>query len=330
MTAVMRVMDIVDAGPEGRLVAASRPVPVPGPGEVLVEVHAAGVNGADMKQVRGQYPKQEQAPSVPGLEVSGVIAALGAGVTQWHVGEAVCALVYGGGYAEFVAVPAVQCLRVPAGLDLVQAAALPEVAFTVWIAVMEQLRLQPGEHLLVHGGASGIGTMAIQMARVFGSFVVATGRGPDRVAACRAHGAEHAVDTSDGRFAEAVMAATRGRGVDAVLCMSGAPYLAQNLEVLRQKGRLCYVAFDGGKRLEVDITDFSLRNIVVTGVNLRFRSVEEKGRIAALLRERVWPMVERGHIRPVVGGVMPMAEAGEAHRLLGSGAVVGKMILTMR
>ena len=325
-----RVIDIVRPGPEGALVLAEQPIPQPRGGEVLIAVHAAGVNGADLKQRKGTYPGQERAPSVPGLEVSGAIAALGDGVTGWQVGDPACALVYGGGYAEYCVAPAVQCLPVPRGFDFVRAAALPEVVFTVWIAVFEQARLLPGETLLVHGGASGIGTMAIQMASVFGSPVIATGRGPDRCATCLEYGAEHAVDTRDGQFAEAVLARTGGRGVDAVLCMSGGPYLHQNLRVLVPKGRLCFVAADGGRELKLDVFDISLRNIVMTGVNLRHRSVAEKGRIADILRARVWPMIERGRIRPAVGATVPLDRAAEAHALLEGGRVPGKVILKVR
>ena len=326
----MRVIDIVDPGPRGRLVPAQQPVPKPGAGEVLIEVHAAGVNGADLKQRQGQYPGQERAPSVPGLEVAGVVAALGEGVTGWQRGDRVCALVYGGGYAEYCVAPAVQCLPIPAGLDFVQGAALPEVIFTVWIAIFEQARLLPGETLLVHGGASGVGTMAIQMATAFGAFVIGTGRGANRCATCVEYGAEHAIDTSGQDFVGPVFAHTGGRGVDVVLCMAGASYLQGNLKVLVPKGRLCYVAADGGRNLSFDLLDVSLRNIWLTGVNLRFRSVAEKGRIAEILRARIWPMIERGRIRPVVGATIPLERAAEAHALLEGGRVPGKVILSTR
>ena len=324
------VMDIENAGPDGRLVLRQLPVPPLADGEVLIEVHAAGVNGADLKQLHGQYPGQERAPSVPGLEVSGVIVQCAADVRQWRIGDRVCALVYGGGYAEYCAAPALQCLPIPAGLDFIAAAALPEVVFAVWISVFEQARLQPGETLLVHGGASGIGTMAIQMAKVWGAKVIATGRGQHRCDICLEFGADAAINTSAEDFLPRVLAETGGRGVDVVLDMAGAGYLRQNIDAMANNGRLCFVAADAGRDLALDFFDVSLRGLYLTGVNLRFRSIAEKGRIAGIAVASVWPHIEAGRIRPVVGAVVPMTDAAAALDMLQAGGVRGKVILRIR
>ncbi len=319
----------VTGGPEA-LVLKQLPVPVPGHGEVLIEVHAAGVNRADCKQRAGDYPMPPNAPAVPGLEVSGVVAGIGAGASDWKIGDRVCALVLGGGYAEYCIAPGVQCLPVPAGVELVDAAALPEALFTVWTALFEHALLRPGDIALIHGGASGIGTMAIQLATALGSRAIATAGSAERCTLCTTLGAELAINYHDQDFVAEVLRHTGARGVDVVLDMVGGPYAARNLRAMAPFGRLCYIAGDAGAEATFTIRELMMKRIVVTGTTLRHRSVEDKGRIAALLKRIVWPLLESRRVRPVVDRIVPLAEAAEAHRLMEAGQVAGKLLLRVR
>lgn len=323
----MQAVEIASFGPAESLVRTERPVPAIAAGELLVQVAAAGVNRADVMQREGHYPPPPGVSDVPGLEVSGTVAAVGPGVDGWSVGDPVCALVAGGGYAEYCAVPAPQCLPVPAGVELVDAAALPEVAMTVWTNVFDRAALRPGETLLVHGGSSGIGTMAIQLAAAFGSPVFATAGSAEKCAACTALGAAAAVNYREADFVEAIRAATDGQGVDVVLDMVGQAYLPRNLAVLKTEGRLVIIAFMSGPAAEIDLATLMTRRLTVTGSTLRARSVAQKGAVAAAVRERVWPLVESGRVRPVVHRRFPLAQAGEAHRLMESSTHVGKLLL---
>lgn len=331
MKSTHRVVDIpVANGRLDALVLAERPMPVPRAHEVLIEVHAAGVNRADVMQRYGTYPMPPAASTVPGLECAGVVAAVGADVARWKLGDRVCALLFDGGYGEYAVAPEVQCLPVPDGMSLVEAAALPEVVLTVWISVFEQAALLSGETLLVHGGASGVGSMAIQMAREAGAVVLATAGGPERCARCREFGAELAIDYRAQDFAAAVRAHTAGAGVDVILDMVGAAYVERNLALLKIAGRLCYVAFPEGHMLNLDLRVVTMRRLRITGVNLRHRPIPEKGRLIEQVEKRVWPLVARGRIKPVVGLTVPFTEAARAHEALEASRVVGKAILTMR
>ena len=323
----MTAVEITTPGPPDVLRPVRRPVPKPGPAEVLVRVAAAGVNRPDLLQRAGHYPPPPGASDLPGLEVAGTVAALGEGALGWNVGDRVTALVAGGGYAEYCTAPAVQCLPVPRGLDLAEAAALPETAFTVWTNVFERGRLCSGETLLVHGGSSGIGTIAIQMARTRGARVLVTAGTPEKCAACVALGAERAIDYRREDFVTAVREATGGRGVDVLLDMVGAPYLARNLECLAVEGRLVQIGVQQGPKAELNLLTVMQRRLTVTGSTLRPRTVAEKGKIAAALREQVWPSIEAGAIRPVVYARLPLAEAREAHRIMEAGAHIGKLVL---
>ena len=323
----MTVVEIAAPGPPDVLRPARRPVPKPGPGEVLVRVAAAGVNRPDLLQRAGHYPPPPGASDIPGLEVAGTVAALGEGTLGWNVGDTLTALVAGGGYAEYCVAPAVQCLPVPQGLDLAEAAALPETVFTVWTNVFERGRLASGETLLVHGGSSGIGTTAIQMARAFGARVLVTAGSPEKCAACVGLGAERAFDYTREDFVAGVREATGGRGVDVLLDMVGAPYLARNLDCLAVEGRLVQIGVQQGPKAELNLLTVMQRRLTVTGSTLRPRTVAEKGRIAAALREQVWPKIEAGAIRPVLHARLPLAEAREAHRIMEAGAHIGKLVL---
>jgi putative PIG3 family NAD(P)H quinone oxidoreductase len=299
-----------------------------GAGEVLLDVAASAVNRADIMQRQGHYPPPPGASPYLGLEVSGRIAALGDGVEGWRVGDQVCALLSGGGYAEQVAVPVGQLLPVPAGLDLTQAAALPEVACTVWSNVFMAAGLRPGETLLVHGGSSGIGTMAIQLAVHVGARVAVTAGSADKLERCRQLGAEILINYKESDFVEAVRAATDGRGADVVLDNMGAKYLARNLEVLAPNGRLVIIGMQGGTRAELDIGLMMRKRTAIISATLRGRPADEKAAIVASVREHVWPLVEKGEVRPVVDRAVPMENVGEAHRVVEDSGHVGKVVLT--
>jgi putative PIG3 family NAD(P)H quinone oxidoreductase len=322
---------VVVTEPGGPEVLAWRDVPDvrPKPGEVLVDVAASAVNRADLLQRQGHYDPPPGAPPYLGLECSGRVAAVGDGVDGWAVGTAVCALLAGGGYAEQVAVPAGQLLPIPAGVDVVAAAALPEVTCTVWSNVFMLAGLRPGETLLAHGGGSGIGTMAIQLARHVGARVAVTAGSAEKLARCRDLGAEVLVNYREQDFVEAVRAATGGHGADVVLDLIGAKYLARNVEVLAPNGRLVVIGLQGGTKAELDLGLLLRKRAAVLATALRARPAEEKAAIVASVRENVWPLLESGAVRPVVDQVLPMAEAAEAHRVLESGEAFGKVVLTV-
>jgi NADPH2:quinone reductase len=323
----MADMDVVEiAAPGGPEVLrpARRPLPTPGPGEVLVRVAAAGVNRPDVFQRQGRYAPPPGASDLPGLEIAGHVVGDGAALRD---GDAVCALLPGGGYAQYAVAAEALCLPVPRGFSMEEAAALPETFFTVWHNVFERGRLAPGETLLVHGGSSGIGTTAILLARAFGARVLVTAGNPEKCAACVALGAERAIDYKTEDFAAVVAEATGGRGVDVVLDMVGASYLERNLACLAPDGRLVVIAVLGGSRAELNLVTVMQKRPTVTGSLLRPRPVAEKARIAAALRAEVWPRLDRGEIRPVIHARFPLGEAAEAHRLMESSAHVGKIVL---
>jgi putative PIG3 family NAD(P)H quinone oxidoreductase len=300
-------------GPEV-LVAAERPMPSAGPGDVVVKVEAAGVNRPDIAQRLGNYPPPPGASDIPGLEIAGTIVETGADVTKWKIGDRVCALVSGGGYAEYCVAPAPQCLPIPAKLTAVEAAALPETFFTVWTNVFERGRLGASEWLLVHGGSSGIGTAAIQLARAFGAHAIATAGSDEKCEACVTLGAERAINYKKTDFVEAVREATGGRGVDVVLDMVGGDYTQRNLDVLAMEGRLVQIAFLKGPRVQIHLGSIMQRHLTLTGSRLRGRSVAEKAAIATALHERVWPLLESGAVKPVVYKTFPFTHAADAHR----------------
>jgi NADPH:quinone reductase len=325
----MRVIEISEFGGPEVLTLTQRGQPAPGPGEVLIKVIAAGVNRPDVIQRSGKYPPPPGASDLPGLEVSGHIAALGDGVVQWQEGDAVCALVNGGGYAEYCVAPQAQCLRLPSTLTLVEAAAVPETFFTVWTNVFDRGRLQRGDSLLVHGGTSGIGTTAIQLGVAFGARVFATAGSDTKVDACRRLGADVAVNYRTTDWVEAVRGATNGRGVDVVLDMVGGEYVARNLDVLALEGRLVQIAFLQSSKVELDLMAVMRRRLTITGSTLRPRSTEEKGAIARQLAQHVWPLVEAGTVKPVIHAEFPLERAADAHRMMEEGQHIGKIVLTV-
>ena len=316
-------------GPEV-LKPVERPVPHPAAGEVLIRVVAAGVNRPDVMQRRGVYPPPPGASDIPGLEVSGEIETTGDGVTEWRGGDRVCALVAGGGYAEYCVAPAPQCLPIPKGMDPVFAAGLPETFFTVWTNVFDRGRLQAGETALFHGGASGIGTTAIQLARARGARVLATAGSDDKCRACEELGAERCINYRTDDFVEVVKAVTDGRGVDLILDIVGGDYAPRNLVALAQDGRLVQIGLMGGTTATVDLNRLMRRRLTITGSTLRPRSVEEKGDIAAALLDQVWPLLEEGRVRPIIYRTFPLAEAAEAHRLMESSEHIGKIVLVVQ
>jgi putative PIG3 family NAD(P)H quinone oxidoreductase len=326
----MRAVTLPSYGGPEALVLAEVDDPAAGPGEVLVDVVATAVNRADLLQRRGLYPPPAGAPAYPGLECSGRVAALGEGVSGWAVGDEVCALLTGGGYAERVAVPVGQLLPVPAGVSLVDAAGLPEVACTVWSNVFQLAALQPGEHLLVHGGTSGIGTMAVQLARRYGAEVSVTVGSPAKAQRARELGAGLAVLYREQDFVEEVRAATGGRGADVVLDNMGAAYLARNVQVLAPGGRLVVIGFQGGVKAELDLGVLLAKRGAVHATSLRARPAAEKAAIVAGVLAGVWPAVEAGEVRPVVDRVLPLEQVADAHRVLEESTHVGKVLLQVR
>jgi NADPH2:quinone reductase len=294
---------------------------------VLIKVAAAGINGPDLYQRRGLYPAPPGVTDIPGLEISGAIVALGDGAPGWDVGDVCCALTAGGGYAEYCTAPAVQCLPIPAGLDIVDATGLPESSFTVWTNVFERAALAPGESLLVHGGAGGIGTTAIQIAAAFGHRVFTTAAGPEHCAALKRLGAERAIDFAREDFVAVIKEATGGKGVDVILDIVGGDYVARDIASLARDGRLVQIAFLKGSRVEIDLMPVMLKRLTITGSTLRIQSTERKGEIAAALRRRVWPLIEQGRIRPVVFARLPLVQAAEGHRIMQEGTHLGKILL---
>lgn len=322
---------VIDApgGPEV-LQLREVPDPVPGPDEVLVEVAATAVNRADLMQRQGLYDPPPGSSPYPGLECAGRVAALGSGVAGWSEGDQVCALLGGGGYAELVAIPAGQLLPVPEGIDPVQAAALPEVACTVWSNVFMLAGLREGETLLVHGGGSGIGTFAIQLATAFGARVLVTAGSAAKLERCRALGAEVGINYREEDFVAMAREATGGRGVDVILDNMGASYLARNIGTLAPAGRLAIIGLQGGRRAEIDLGALMGTRGAVLSTSLRARPAAEKAAIVASVRKHVWPLVADGRVRPVVDRVLPLAEAAEAHRVVEAGEHIGKVVLSVR
>ena len=318
-------------GPEV-LRPVERPSPEPGLNEVLVEVLAAGVNRPDLMQRQGKYPPPPGAPDIPGLEISGTIVECGPVLegesSRWAPGDLVCALVAGGGYAERVIAPSPQCLPVPAGVDPVIAAAIPEAYFTVWTNVFQRGKLSTGESLLVHGGTSGIGTTAIQLARAFGAIVYATAGSAEKCAACETLGAR-AINYNTTDFVEAIAELTSGRGVNMILDIIGGDYLERNLKSLAMDGRLLQIGLQGGAKTGIDLRALMQRRLTLTGSTLRPRSVAEKAAIARDLEQHVWPLLSSGTVAPVIDRMLALENAAEAHRLLESGEVVGKIVLTV-
>jgi NADPH:quinone reductase len=323
----MKIVDVPQPGGPQALVLTERPVPEPGRGEVLIKVAAAGLNRADVLQRRGFYPSPPGAPSYPGLEVSGTIVALGDGVAEFKVGDPVCALLAGGGYAEYCRVDAGQVLPIPGSLDMIQAAALPEAMFTVWSNVFVFGRLQQSETLLVHGGSSGIGVAAIQLAAGRGHTVFATAGSADKCRFCESLGARRAIDYKTADFVAEMAKETAGRGVNVVLDMVGGSYVARNLQVLATEGRLVMIATQGGAKGEIDVMRIMQQRLVVTGSTLRSRSAEFKRAIRDQLLEHVWPLLAAGRVRPIVDSVFSLAEAGKAHARMEGGEHMGKIIL---
>ncbi|WP_109471149.1 NAD(P)H-quinone oxidoreductase [Ornithinimicrobium cavernae] len=323
----MRAITIPEPGEADALVPADVPTPEVRSGEVLVEVAAAGVNRADVMQRKGFYPPPEGASAYPGLEVSGTIVQLGPDVEGWQVGDEVCALLSGGGYAEQVAVPAGQLLPVPEGVDLTEAAALPEVACTVWSNVFLTANLQPGQVLLVHGGSSGIGTMAIQLAREVGARVAVTAGSQDKLDACAELGAEILVNYREQDFVEEVRRATDGHGADVILDVVGAKYLDRNTDLLAANGRLVVIGLQGGRKAEIDLGRLLAKRAALIATSLRARPAAEKATIVAAVREHVWPLVAAGRVRPVIHERFPLEQAAEAHRLMQGSTHVGKILL---
>jgi NADPH2:quinone reductase len=326
----MRAIAISRPGGPEVLQAVERPAPRPAPGELLIAVRAAGVNRPDVLQRKGLYPPPPGASELPGLEVAGTVAGgdpAELAAAGWRLGDRVCALVNGGGYAEQCTAPIGQCLPLPAGLSEVEAAALPETCFTVWQNVFEIARLQPGETLLVQGGASGIGVAAIQLAKAFGATVIATAGSDAKCAACIELGADHAVNYRTQDFEAEVRRISGGRGVDVILDMVAGDYIERELRCLAEDGRLAVIAVQGGTAAAFDAGLLLRRRLTISGSTLRPRSAAYKAQLAQALRERVWPLLEAGRVRPVIHAVLPAAQAAQAHALLESGAHVGKIVL---
>ena len=325
--ATMTAIDPAAPGGPEVLQPVTRPVPVAGPGDVLIKVSAAGVNRPDVLQRLGLYPMPPGTPTIPGLEVAGTIVAVGVEVTRWRVGDTVCALVAGGGYAEYCAAPAGQCLAVPVGMSLIDAAGLPETWFTVWSNVMDRGHARPGETMLVHGGTSGIGVTAIQLGTALGLTVIVTAGNADKCAAALRLGAAQAIDYNAQDFVAEVARLTDRRGVDLVLDMVGGDYLARNLQCLADDGRHISIAFQRGPRADLDLTAVMRRRLTLTGSMLRPRPVAFKTAIAETLEGVIWPEFEAGRITPVTDMVFPLAEAADAHRRMEAGTHVGKIVL---
>ncbi len=325
----MKAVEITQYGAPEVLQACERPMPTCGPGEVLIRVHAAGVNRPDVLQRRGHYPVPPGASDLPGLEIAGEIVDGDLEGSGWRIGDRVCALVQGGGYAEYCAAPAAQCLPLPAGLDMVQAASLPETYFTVWSNVFDRARLSGAETLLVQGGSSGIGVAAIQIATALGHRVFATAGSDEKCRACEALGAERAINYRNEDFVAVVKAATGGTGVDVILDMVAGDYVPRELDCLADDGRLALIALLGGARTTVDLGQVLRRRLSISGSTLRPRPVAFKAAIASQLRQRVWPLLEAGRIKPVIYRSFPLEQAAQAHALMESSEHVGKIVLTV-
>ena len=325
----MQFVDISEPGGPEVLQLASGPVSKAGSGQLLIKVSAAGVNRPDILQRKGMYPVPASASPIPGLEVCGEVVACGEGTAKFRKGEQICALVNGGGYAEFVAVPEGQCLPVPSGLSVVEAAALPETFFTVWTNVFDRGALRPGESFLVHGGSSGIGTTAIQLAKAHGATVFTTAGSKEKCAACEELGADLAVNYREQDFVEVIKEATGGRGIDVTLDMVGGDYVPRNVELAALNGRIVIIASLRGRQADLNIGPIMMKCLVLTGSVLRPRSDAEKAAIAASLYEYAWPLIEAGKVKPVIHSVFPLAEAAKAHALMESSEHIGKIVLDL-
>ena len=326
----MTAIEISSPGGPEVLRAVRRPVPRPSEGEVLIRVDAAGVNRPDVLQRRGQYPPPPGASDIPGLEVAGTIVDIGAGTSRWRVGDRVCALVAGGGYAEYCVAPAPQCLPIPANVDVVAAAAVPETFFTVWTNLFQRGALKAGERALIHGGTSGIGTTAIQLAHVLGSTVFATAGSSEKCDACRRLGASVAINYRESDFVEVVKRETGEAGVDVVLDIIGGDYFKRNLDCLAINGRLVQIGLQGGATSTVDLGRVMRRRLTITGSTLRIRTLEEKGALARDVEKNVWPLLSTGHVAPVLDRTFPLTEAAAAHQRMEAGDHIGKLVLTIR
>jgi NADPH2:quinone reductase len=325
----MRAVEITKPGGPEVLKMVDRPQPTPKPNEILIRVAAAGVNRPDVLQRSGNYPVPPDASDLPGLEVAGEVADSGEKVTLWKKGHKVCALVHGGGYAEYCVAPEVQALPVPKGLTLVQAASLPETFFTVWANVYDRAKLAPGETLLVQGGSSGIGVTAIQMAAATGNRVFATAGSDEKCAACVRLGAEKAFNYRTQEWSASVLEATGGKGVNVILDMVGGDYVPRELKCLADDGRLVFIAYLRGPKTELNIDAVMRKRLTISGSTLRPRPVEFKGHIARNLREKIWPLIESGRIKPEIYKTFPLEQAAEAHRLMESSQHIGKLVLTL-
>jgi putative PIG3 family NAD(P)H quinone oxidoreductase len=330
LPATTAAIEIVGKGGPETLRRCERPMPQPGPGEVLIAVEAAGVNRPDVIQRQGDYPPPPGASDIPGLEIAGRVVALGPGITRFKAGDALCALVAGGGYAAYCTAPEPQCLPVPNGFSMVEAAACPETFFTVWHNLFERGRLAAGESVLIHGGTSGIGTTALQLARAKGAGAIfATAGSAEKCQACEILGATRAIDYKREDFVAVIKEATGGRGVDVVLDMVGGDYVQRDMSALAADGRLVFIAFLGGAVTRTNFMPLLLKRLVVTGSTLRARTVEAKGAIAEALAREVWPLLEAGEVKPVIYKTCPLGQAAEAHRLMESSAHIGKIVLTV-
>jgi NADPH2:quinone reductase len=325
----MRAIEITTPGGPEVLQIAEVPRPTPGPNEVLIRVAAAGVNRPDVFQRMGVYPPPPGASPRLGLEVSGTIEEIGAGVHEWKLGDSICALTPGGGYAEFCVAPAAHCLPVPRGWTLIEAGTIPETAFTVWGNVFQRAHLRAGERILIHGGTSGIGVMAIQMARAMGAIPFATAGSEAKCRACMELGAERAIHYREQDFVSEILDATNRRGVDVVLDMVGGSYFGRNIEVLAPEGRLAQIATLHGAKVELDLRVVMAKRLTLIGSTLRPATNEAKAAIASALRHEAWPHFESGRIRPVVYAVIPLEQASEAHRVIESGEHIGKIVLSV-
>ncbi len=325
--ATMTVIEISQPGAPEVLKPVQRPVPHPAEGELLIRVQAAGVNRPDLMQRQGNYPPPPGASDIPGLEVAGTVAALGQAVTGWTVGDPVCALLAGGGYAGYAAAPAVQCLPQPEGLSMVEAAALPETLFTCWTNLIDGGKLEAGQTVLIHGGASGIGTTGIQLAKALGAKVFVTAGSAEKCAACLKLGADLAINYKTEDFVAVVKEATGKRGVDVVLDMVGGDYVRRDIEILGQGGRHVSIASQGGAEATIPIFKVMQKRLILTGSTLRPRSAAEKGVIARALLKTVWPLIAAGRLRPLIHAEYPLSQAAEAHRALEGGDHVGKIVL---
>jgi NADPH:quinone reductase len=329
LPATMKAIAIREPGGPEVLEPREIATPEPGHGEILIKVAAAGVNRPDTIQRMGLYPPPPGSPETPGLEVAGEVAAIGPGVTLWKAGDRVCALVGGGGYAEYCVAHEAHALPVPKGLSMTEAAALPETFFTVWTNVFERGALKAGETFLVHGGTSGIGTTAIQLAHIFGARVIATAGSAEKCAACEKLGADAAINYRERDFVEEVKRITDGRGADVILDMVGGDYIARNIQACATDGRIVSIAFLNGSVAEVNFMPVMLKRLTLTGSTLRPRSIEEKAALAATLKEKVWPLIEAGRVKPLVDTVFQLSDASKAHALMEKSSHIGKIVLTV-